>query len=83
MLEAKGQQIVSIVSLPSSWMIGHFLSPFPSFWIHYTSSPEKYLTLIVMNRLQTSGELQDKTSFIDPSTDVDLLKSCSPYYLLL
>jgi hypothetical protein len=38
---------------------------------------------IVMDRLQTSGELQDKTSFIDPSTGVDLLKSCSPDYLLL
>jgi hypothetical protein len=25
-----------------------------------------------MDRLQTSGELQDKTSFIDPSTGVDL-----------
>jgi hypothetical protein len=37
----------------------------------------------VMDRLQTSGELQDKTSFIDPSTGVDLLKSCSPDYLLL
>jgi hypothetical protein len=37
----------------------------------------------VMDRLQTSGELQDKTSFIDPSTGVDLLKSCSPNYLLL
>jgi len=37
----------------------------------------------VMNRLQTSGELQDKTSFIDPSTGVDLLKGCSPDYLLL
>jgi hypothetical protein len=36
-----------------------------------------------MNRLQTSGELQDKTSFIDPSTDVDLLKGCFPDYLLL
>jgi hypothetical protein len=34
----------------------------------------------VMDRLQTSGELQDKTSFIDPST---LLKGCSPDYLLL
>jgi len=29
-----------------------------------------------MDRLQTSGELQDKTSFIDPSTGVDLLKGC-------
>jgi hypothetical protein len=37
----------------------------------------------VMDQLQTSGELQDKTSFIDPSTGVDLLKSCSPDYLLL
>ncbi len=37
----------------------------------------------VMDWLQTSGELQDKTSFIDPSTSVDLLKSCSPDYLLL
>jgi hypothetical protein len=37
----------------------------------------------VMDRLQTSGELQDKTSFIDPSTGVDPLKSCSPDYLLL
>jgi hypothetical protein len=47
MLEAKQQQIVSITSLPSSWMIGHFLSPSPSFWIHYTtSSLEKDLTLI-------------------------------------
>jgi hypothetical protein len=36
-----------------------------------------------MDRLQTSGELQDKTSFIDPSTGVGLLKSCSPDYLLL
>jgi hypothetical protein len=38
---------------------------------------------VVMNRLQTSGELQDKTSFIDPSIGGDLLKSCSPDYLLL
>jgi hypothetical protein len=38
---------------------------------------------IVMDWLQTSGELQDKTSFIDPSTSVDLLKGCSPDYLLL
>ncbi len=38
---------------------------------------------IIMDRLQTSGELQDKTSFIDPLTDVDLLKGCSPDYLLL
>jgi hypothetical protein len=37
----------------------------------------------VMDQLQTSGELQDKTSFIDPSTGVDLLKGCSPDYLLL
>jgi hypothetical protein len=37
----------------------------------------------VMNPLQTSVELQDKTSFIDPSTGVDLLKGCSPDYLLL
>jgi hypothetical protein len=36
-----------------------------------------------MDQLQTSGELQDKTSFIDPSTGVDLLKGCSPDYLLL
>jgi hypothetical protein len=40
-------------------------------------------TKSVMDRLQTSGKLQDKTSFIDPSTGVDLLKSCSPDYLLL
>jgi hypothetical protein len=40
-------------------------------------------TQFVMDRLQTSGELQDKTSFIDPSTGVDLLKGCSPDYLLL
>jgi hypothetical protein len=37
----------------------------------------------VMDRLQTSGELQNKTSFIDSSTIVDLLNGCSPYYLLL
>jgi len=37
----------------------------------------------VMDRLQTSGELQDKTSFIDPSTGVDLLKGCSSDYLFL
>jgi hypothetical protein len=37
----------------------------------------------VMDRLQTSGELQKKTSFIDPSTGVGLLKGCSPDYLLL
>jgi hypothetical protein len=37
----------------------------------------------VMDQLQTSGKLQDKTSFIDPSTGVDLLKSCSPDYFLL
>jgi hypothetical protein len=37
----------------------------------------------VMDRLQTSGELQDKTSFIDPLIDVGLLKGCSPDYLLL
>jgi len=42
-----------------------------------------FLRTIVMDRLQTSGELQDKTSFIDPSISVDLLKSCSPDYLLL
>jgi hypothetical protein len=36
-----------------------------------------------MDRLQTSGKLQDKTSFIDPSTRVDLLKGCSADYLLL
>jgi len=36
-----------------------------------------------MDRLQTSGELQDKTSFIDPSTGVNLLKSCSLEHLLL
>jgi hypothetical protein len=36
-----------------------------------------------MDRLQTSGELQDKTSFIDPSTGVGLLKGCSLDYLLL
>jgi len=36
-----------------------------------------------MDRLQTSGEFQDKTSFIDTSTGVDLLKGCSPDYLLL
>jgi hypothetical protein len=40
-------------------------------------------THIVMDRLQTSGELEDKTSFIDPSTGVGLLKGCSPDYLLL
>jgi len=34
-----------------------------------------------MDQLQTSEELQDKTSFIDLSTGVDLLKSCSPDYL--
>jgi hypothetical protein len=31
------------------------------------------ITKVVMDRLQTSGELQDKTSFIDPSTGVGLL----------
>jgi hypothetical protein len=36
-----------------------------------------------MDQLQTSGELQNKTSFIDPSTGVDLLKGCSLDYLLL
>jgi hypothetical protein len=36
-----------------------------------------------MDWLQTSGELQDKTSFIDPSTGVGLLNGCSPDYLLL
>jgi hypothetical protein len=36
-----------------------------------------------MDRLQTSGELQNKTSFIDQSTGVYLLKGCSPDYLLL
>jgi hypothetical protein len=36
-----------------------------------------------MDRLQTSGELQDKTSFIDPSTGADLLKGYSPNYLIL
>jgi hypothetical protein len=36
-----------------------------------------------MDRLQTSGELQDKKSFIDPSTDVGLLKGCSLDYLFL
>jgi len=47
------------------------------------SSTLTFKPLIVMDRLQTSGELQDKTSFIDPSTGVDLLKGCSPDYLLL
>jgi hypothetical protein len=37
----------------------------------------------VMDQLQTSGELQDKTSFIDSSTGVGLLKGCSPDHLLL
>jgi hypothetical protein len=37
----------------------------------------------VMDRLQTSGELQDKTSLINQSTGVGLLKGCSPDYLLL
>jgi hypothetical protein len=37
----------------------------------------------VMDRLRTSGDLQDKTNFIDPSTGVDLLKGCSPDYLFL
>jgi hypothetical protein len=41
------------------------------------------ICIIVMDRLQTSGELQDKTSFIDPSTGVDPLKGCSLDYLLL
>jgi hypothetical protein len=36
-----------------------------------------------MDQLQTSGELQDKTSFIDSSIDVDLLKGFSPDYFLL
>jgi hypothetical protein len=36
-----------------------------------------------MDRLRTSGELQDKTSFFEKSTGVDLLKGCSPDYLLL
>jgi hypothetical protein len=40
-------------------------------------------SLSVMDRLQTSEELQNNTSFIDPSTGVDLLKGCSPDYLLL
>jgi hypothetical protein len=35
------------------------------------------------DQLQKNGELQNKTSFIDPSTGVDLLKGCSPDYLLL
>jgi len=44
----------------------------------------KYTNAIcVMDRLQRSGELQNKTSFIDPSTGVDLLKGCSLDYLLL
>jgi len=42
-----------------------------------------YVFNAIMDRLQTSGEFQDKTSFIDPSTGVDLLKDCSPYYFLL
>jgi hypothetical protein len=47
MSKAKGQQIVSTTSLPFSWMIGHFLSAFPSFLKRYTtSSPKKDLTLI-------------------------------------
>jgi hypothetical protein len=41
------------------------------------------MIIIVMDRLQTNGELQNKTSFIDPSTGVDLLKGCSPDYLFL
>jgi hypothetical protein len=44
---------------------------------------KKKLFVTVMDRLQTSGELQDKTSFIDPSTSVGMLKGCSPGYLLL
>ncbi len=31
----------------------------------------KILLVIVMDRLQTSEELQDKTSFIDPSIGVE------------
>ncbi len=38
---------------------------------------------IVMDWLQKSGELQDKTSFIDPLTGVDMLKGCFLDYLLL
>jgi hypothetical protein len=37
----------------------------------------------IMDRLQTSGELQDKISFINLSTGVDLLKGYSLDYLLL
>ncbi len=43
----------------------------------------KLEALAVMDQLQTSGELQDKTSFIDPSSGVGLLKGCSPDSLLL
>jgi hypothetical protein len=56
-------------------------------WSSYTSFIMILLCLqnhsCVMDRLQTSGELQDKTSFIDPSTGVDLLKNSSPDYLFL
>jgi hypothetical protein len=52
--------------------------------IHQKLNPKPHgNTLNVMDQLQTSGKLQDKTSFIDPSTGVDLLKGCSPNYLLL
>ncbi len=45
--------------------------------------PNHVTPLTVMDRLQTSVELQDKTSFIDPSIGVGLLKGCSPDSLLL
>jgi len=56
--------------------------PLATYWNNKTNKQEE-TDQTVMDRLQTNGELQDKTSFIDPSTSVDLLKSCSPDYLLL
>jgi hypothetical protein len=44
---------------------------------------KKEQTKLLWTGLQTSGELQDKTSFIDPSTGVGLLEGYSPNYLLL
>jgi hypothetical protein len=63
-----------------------FIKTLDEFLKKQTPNIPKYIIKIafsVMDRLQTSGELQDKTSFIDPSIGVDLLKSCSPDYLLL
>ncbi len=61
----------------------HSKIPLATYRNNKTNKQEEGADQTIMNRLQTSEELQDKTSFIDPSTGVDMLKSYSPDYLLL